>query len=262
MPRAWCVLAVLPLGLLAGEGSGTAPSYSSASIVNSASNVAGALSPNGLATIYGENLSWGTRAVAANDITGGMMPVTLGGVRVYVSGWSAFLYYVSPKQINFLIPPRVPLGEVDIWVFREGVTGLKARVKLYEAAPGLFQTGEDLVVATHADGKVVTPESPARPDEIIVLYASGLGRTDPDVIPGRLVTGAATLLRRTEFKVKISGEDLEDSRILYAGVTPGFAGLYQVNLRLPESLPDNTFLQIWAGDQASTALRLAVASDR
>jgi len=79
MLRALWLLATLCAGLLSAQSNGTAPSYTSASIVNSASNTPG-LAPNGLATIYGVNLSWNTRAVSGDDISAGMMPTALGGV--------------------------------------------------------------------------------------------------------------------------------------------------------------------------------------
>lgn len=256
MRRALCLLATLLCGSAWTESSNTAPSYSSASIVNSASNIPGPLAPNGLTTIYGTNLAWSTRAVGPEDISGGVMPTVLAGVRVYVGGNPAYLYYVSPKQINFLIPSRLKAGNYDVWVFREGLVGEKVSVQLSEAAPGLFQLDAETVIATHADGSVVTPAQPARPGEAIVVYAAGLGRTDPESIPGHLATIAAPIRARSALRVTLNGEPVADAAIFYAGVTPGFAGLYQINLRLPDAPPENPEIQVWVGDQSSAALKL------
>ena len=80
------------------------PFYSGSSIVNAATNTAGWFSPNAFATVYGANLSDSTRALRAQDIAGGALPTTFGGVRVFVAGMAASLYYVSPGQVNFLMP--------------------------------------------------------------------------------------------------------------------------------------------------------------
>lgn len=247
---------VVLCGLVWAQGSGTAPFYTSDSIVNAASNVPGTLTPNGLATIYGKNLAWDTQAVMEEHISGGTMPLVLGGVRVYVAGFPAFLYYVSPGQVNFLIPSYIAAGECDVWVFRQGVVGPKIRVKLLDAAPALFQMDEQTAVATHADGSVVTGEDPATSGEAIVLYATGLGRTSPDAIAGQVFNPAATIRRRDALRVTLGGEVLEDWRVFYAGLQPTFAGLYQINLWLPHALGENPEIRVWIGDQASVPLRL------
>src|SRR5437763_1147710 len=102
---------VLAHGLCAEDSRKLAPSYSLASIVNAASNIPGNLAPNTLATIYGANLSYSTRGISSSDIRAGALPVVLDGVRVYVGYAPAPLYYVSPTQINFLIPVDPKPGE-------------------------------------------------------------------------------------------------------------------------------------------------------
>ena len=260
MSRALRMLATLAFGsLLWAEGSGRylAPSYSSASIVNSATNAPGALAPNTLATIYGSNLSYSTRAVAQNDIRNGALPNTLGGVRVFVAGIAANLYFVSPQQINFLIPPLLRPGEMDAYILREGISGPFVRITLLEAAPALFQATPETVIGTHADGKLITMEAPAQPGETIVLYAAGLGRTNPDITDGRIPTLPFPLQRLSELRVLIAGESLDPARILYAGVTPGFAGLYQINLRMPDQFSADPEIRVSVGEQISpSALKL------
>ncbi len=259
MPQAWCLLATLSFGLVWAGEQATAPSYSAASIVNSASNTAGALAPNGLATIYGANLSWETRAVAGSDIVAGTLPTELAGVRVFMDGMPVHLYYVSPTQINFLIPSNLVEGDYQIWVFRDGITGKKATVKLVDAAPGLFVMATEDVIATHADGSLITPDQPAAPAEIIVVYAAGLGYTDPEMVPGRVAMMAARIRRRTDLRIRLSGQLIDDSQVFYAGVTPGSAGLYQINFQLPDNAPDESEIQISVGDQTSAVLKLRVA---
>src|SRR5215471_6249253 len=76
----------------------SAPAYTAAGIVHAATQMAGALAPNTIATLYGTNLAYTTHALAANDLVKGTVPTTLGGVKIYVNGLESSLFYVSPGQ--------------------------------------------------------------------------------------------------------------------------------------------------------------------
>src|SRR5580658_3513365 len=82
------------------------PCYSAAGLANSASNTAGPYSPNSFISIYGTNLSNVTKALGPSDIDAGQLPWALTGtdVSVLVGGISGYIYYVSPEQVNVLIP--------------------------------------------------------------------------------------------------------------------------------------------------------------
>ncbi len=251
----WLLAALVSAAVLPAEDSRKflTPFYSGSSIVNSATNGIGWFSPNAFATIYGANLSASTRAIRAEDIAGGALPTTLGGVRVFVSGLPASLYYVSPEQVNFLIPSSFRPGDVDLWLTRDGTTGPKVRVTLQETAPGLFQMDSAAIVATHADGSLLSAEKPADAGELVILYATGLGRTTPEAIAGRIAYAAAPLQQIAGFRVLLGGEPVEPARVAYAGIAPGFAGLYQINVRLPEQTAANPEIRIAVGDRLSPA---------
>ena len=263
MIAVWCLLAALvSSAVLRPEDSRKflTPFYSGSSIVNSATNGTGWFAPNAYVTIYGTNLSASTRAIRGEDIVGGTLPTTLGGVRVFVSGTAASLFYVSPEQVNFLIPSSFRPGEVDLWITRDGTAGPKVRITLQEAAPGLFQSDGGVIVATHADGSLINGERPAAAEEIVVLYATGLGRTNPEAIAGRVPSFAAPLLRIADFRVWLGGEPVDRTRIAYAGIAPGFAGLYQINLKLPARTALNPEIRIAVGDHLSPAsIRILLA---
>jgi uncharacterized protein (TIGR03437 family) len=220
-----------------------APDYSAAGIVNGASFSPG-LSPNTIGSIFGTNLSWYTRVVGSGDIAGGVMPTSLGNVEVYFEGWPAYLYYVSPMQINFLVPSSLLPGNFLFWVTRQGTRGPIVTVTLQSAAPALFQMPSGAVIATHIDGSLVCDDAPASAGEIVSLWAAGLGNTDPNLEDGVLPQEARWLSQMNQFGVWINGVPVDAGRILYAGVAPGYAGLYQVNVRLPDSLPANPEIQL------------------
>jgi uncharacterized protein (TIGR03437 family) len=108
-------------------------------------------------------------------------------------------------------------------------------------------------VAARPDGSVITPKSPASPGEVVILYATGLGKTSPPAATGEIATGAAWLVRLADFHVTVNSRACPLEDILYAGAAPGFAGLYQINLRLPARLEPNPEIRIGFGEEWSPA---------
>jgi len=85
----------------------------------------------------------------------------------------------------------------------------------------------------------------------VTLWATGLGSTNPQLEDGVLAPGAQRLSQLNQFDVLINGAALDPIAILYAGVAPGFAGLYQVNVRLPGQLPANPEIRLGLGGTLS-----------
>jgi uncharacterized protein (TIGR03437 family) len=235
-----------------------APFFTAASIVQAATQTAETLAPNTLATIYGANLSWTTHVVNSNDLEQGTLPTSLDGVTVIVHGIICKLLYVSPGQINFLIPYELTASTAQVLVERQGVAGpvgldsLPAvTINLATTAPGFFEWSGNFIVAEHADGSLITAASPAQASETVVLYSAGLGRTVPDSASGVPPAMAATILYASQLQIVLNGSILPQASIYYAGVTPGYAGLYQINVTLPDVLPPDPEIQVVIGTQAS-----------
>lgn len=235
----------------------TTPAYTSAGIVNGANFASGPVAPNTAVSLFGTNLSWSETAMGWEDITNNEMPKKLGGVQVFVAGYPAHLYYVSPTQVNLLIPSFLRPGVVEIWLVREGTLGPVVQITLQDAAPALFQTPDGLPIATHLDESLVTKDSPASAGETIILWATGLGCIENQAPgdDGTLPAGAQFVCQRDQFSVWIGGAQLTmgGHGVDYAGVAPGYAGLYQVNVRMPDRFPANPELRIAVGDSFSPA---------
>jgi uncharacterized protein (TIGR03437 family) len=225
------------LALLAADPG--APLYSENSVVNPVAAIAGMYAPNSFITIYGERLSYVTRAMSPDDLRAGMLPTVLigTGVQVLINHIPTNIYYVSPTQVNVLAPVSLATGPATIQLVNNGLAGPAIDIVLDQVAPAMFQLNGNLVLAAHLDGTVITPEAPARRGEVVVIYATGLGTTVPPAIPNRLPTGAAGIARLAEFAVWLNGEAVPADRILYAGISPPYAGLFQINLRIPEDAP-------------------------
>jgi uncharacterized protein (TIGR03437 family) len=254
------------------------PTYSAADLLNGASFQPG-LAPNTIVSLFtaGGSLSWNTVAVQTSDLIDGQLPTALGGVQVFVATYPARLYYVSPTQVNLLIPSYLRPGVMDLWLARDGASGPVVQITVNAAAPALFQTSAGIAVATHADGSLITAAAPATAGEVIVLYANGLGWVYPAGLgwtyaaasgwtpqagvacnedgtqDGILPVAAQWLCNMQQFSVWIAGTPIDSGLILYAGVTPGYAGLYQVNVRLPAKFTPNPEIRVAVGASVSAA---------
>src|SRR5215470_3017964 len=236
--------------LAARLASGAAPAYSSDSILNGADFAPGPFAPNSFVTIFGTDLSYYTASLPqGTNIT--TVPYELANVRVYVNNYSAPLIYVCPTQINLLVTGNLKPGAVPLYVVRQGVRGPDAMVTLAAAAPQLFATGDSHVIAQHADYSLITADSPAIAGETIIVYAAGLGPTEPNSAPGEVPKYPAQTVGN--LTVSLDGSALPRELIKYAGVTPGSAGVYQINLLLPASLGANPEIRVAMADQASRA---------
>jgi len=200
-------------------------------------------------------LSWLTYAMGVNDIIASTLPTELAGVEVYVDDSPAGVLYVSESQINFIVPVNEIAGDVTVRVAREGVSGPEVTVTLVNAAPELFGDGTGYAIATHADGTLLTSASPAQGGEIVVIYATGMGATEPNqAIP----QSAAPVVGLASLSVSLDGVVLPSFRIKYAGATPLSAGLYQINLEIPQDTGTDPVIQVTMGTQSSAALQIAV----
>lgn len=174
----------------------------------------------------------------------GKLPTQLDGVSVTVDGKAAYVYFVSPRQINFIPPADSNQGAVFVVVTNNGFSSTAVSAQLQQLSPGFFVIQNKYIVATHADGTLVGPVSllpgfttPAHPGETITLYGTGFGPTNP-ATDGLVVTTPA--LAAIQPVISFGGAA---ATVTFAGLTS--AGLYQVNVQLPPSLSN--------GDAAVTA---------
>lgn len=205
-------------------------------VVNAASFLPG-VSPGALATVFGENLSDVTGTVVGGS---NPLPTVLAGVSVTVNGFPAGVFSVAyangEDQISFQVPWETPTGPAaaDIQVFDYGVLEATITVDSFSEDPGIFTYDGTYAVAQAADGSLIGPDNPAIAGEVIVLYTTGLGPVT--VTPPDAYAAPFSPLAYTEdpFTVLVNNEP---AQVFFSGLTPGFVGLYQINLTLPADLP-------------------------
>ncbi len=210
----------------------------SAAVVNGASFQA-AISPNSWITIRGTDLAGSIRTWGPADFSGNSLPKTLDGVGVNVNNRAAYVYYISPTQINALAPGDTASGNISVEVVRSGLRSDPAPAVLNRVSPAFFVFKNDkYAAATHADGKFVGPTSlypgastPAKPGEVIALYGTGFGVTNPAIPEGLTVSTALELPTRPGVRIGSLTAEVQ-----FAGLTA--AGLYQINVKIPDQTPD------------------------
>ena len=240
--------------LLAGADPGF-PEYTADSVVNPIAGVAGMFAPNSFLTIYGNHLSYVTRAMGPDDLRAGMLPTVLigTGVRVLINHIPSNIYYVSPTQVNVLVPAGLTPGPATVQLINDSLAGPAVNIVLDPIAPAVFELNGNVALAAHLNGTVVSAEAPALRGELVVLYATGLGPTVPPTASGRQPSAAASIARFADFQVWLNGSAVPRASILYAGLSPPYAGLFQVNLRIPDDAPADPEIRCGFPEQMSQA---------
>ena len=208
-----------------------APSYSAATILNSASGLPDSYAPNALLAIHGSGLANRTFWVDLENAKELPTVVPNAGTRVYIRNQLAGLVYVSPEQLLVVVPPGIAFGAANLQILVDARAGPAIPIRIQPVAPGLYLRAEGWAAATRADGSDVTAESPAVPGEEVTFYATGLGLTKPAVMEFTILRRAAPLI--SKLQVLLDGTAVEASAVEYAGLQPGSPGAYQIRCRLP-----------------------------
>ena len=201
------------------------------------------IAPNTWIEIKGGNLApagdartWSSSDSFANN----QMPTALDKVSVTVNGKTAYVYYVSPTQINVLTPPDAMSGSVPVVVTNNGVSSAAISAPAQVLSPSLFVFGGGpYVAAEHAVGGGILPfigptslypglTTPAKPGEFIILYANGFGPVEAAIVSG---SASQSGILAPLPMVKIGGAV---ATVQYAGLVA--PGLFQFNVVVPAGL--------------------------
>jgi uncharacterized protein (TIGR03437 family) len=219
----------------------------------------GPFSSKAMVSIFGLGFqaSGYTRSAGLGDFVNGGFPTQLGCVAVQVTGPGIPqpvlipISYVQQDQINAQMPQFNGTGPVTLQVIENpgGPNQLMSDAATLNAmqalAPAFFVFSGSTSIATRLAGSAqiianpaqVPGARPARPGEIVSLYATGFGDTNPQVAAGQLASGQASLTNPVI--VTIGTTTLSASQVQYAGLTPGsISGLYQFNVQVPPGTPN------------------------
>lgn len=229
-------------------------------VVNGAGG-AGGIAPNTYATVYGTDLapSSSSRTWQGADFVNNQLPQQLDGVAVTVNGKAAYVYFVSPGQLNILTPPDSITGSVAVRVTINGAASNSFSVLAQKVAPAFFTFGGGYAAATHVDGTLLGPSTlypgvttPAKPGETIVVYGNGFGSTTQPVVSGSVAqTGTLSPLP----VVRIGGVAAE---VRFAGLVA--VGEYQFNIVVPQGLAngDQAILATYGGQTTQAGVLVSI----
>jgi uncharacterized protein (TIGR03437 family) len=152
-------------------------------------------------------------------------------VRVKVGDLDAPLHFVSPGQINAQLPLEVqPGASVSVLVNANGLLTAPQTYLVAPAMPGIF-IGSTGPAVLDGQSQLVTPQNPARIGDVLQIFSTGLGTTDPPVASGAAGPSFSTVTNPVS--VTVGGVN---AQVIYQGLAPGFVALYQVNIIVPSGV--------------------------
>ena len=233
-----------------------------------------AVSPGDVVTIFGEQLSYAAPAVGAPPL-----PSTLNTTQVLVNGQPAPLFYASYSQINFQMPAAVAAGAALVQVVRDNQPGNSVSVGVANRAPRILLLYGSYAAIVDADAcRGITPcvlggglpfpstysqpgypAYPAKAGDVLTIYAIGMGPTNPAVSSGQPAPSAEPFARLTSTPLVRFGNDPVSPVLAtpsFAALSPGFAGLYQINVQVPANTPKGIVgvTVVFADSSSNTAL--------
>jgi len=202
----------------------------------SAASFQNPISPGSIVSIFGTGFQPPglTRGLYPSDVASNIFPTTLSCVSVQIDRKPAPLTFVGPNQINVQIPYGTSTTSPQVQV----IVNPTASIPVYSApilangnvySPALFTLDGRHAVAQFSGAA-------PQPGDMITLYATGLGDTQPHVDAGVLVAAATPCVNTPA--ITIGGIAVATSDIQYVGLTPGMiSGLYQINVKVPPTAP-------------------------
>jgi uncharacterized protein (TIGR03437 family) len=217
----------------------------------SASSYDTEVAPNSIAAAFGLNLARTTRGASTLPL-----PTELDGVCVTVDGIPAGLFFVSPGQINYLVPEGLQPGTAMVTVEINDEVIAQGELTIIENKPGFFTAnasgsgapaGALLRIASNGR-QSYEPLARVEGNQVV---AAPIKRNAGDAL-FLVLYGTGLAANLDDIEVTLNGTP---ARVLYAGAAPGFAGLNQLNLQLPENLPSgNLVISIKINDGDGTML--------
>jgi uncharacterized protein (TIGR03437 family) len=240
-----------------------APLINAGGVVLAAGYAQAPLAPGSILSLFGQKLS-----AVQGQASSLPLPRTINGVRVLVNGQEAPLFYVSTTQINAQLPVELTPGtSAQVVVDNNGVSSTPETIQITTVSPGIFtlgppfgQQGAVLIANTNVLAMPATagvPSRPAQAGETVSVFCTGLGATDPAVASGSAAPSSPPAVVKSPVAVSIGGLP---AMVSFAGLVPGYAGIYQVNAQVPAGIApgDAVPLVITQGAARSNTAAVAV----
>jgi len=232
------------------------PQINASGIISATQDIAIApASPGSIISIYGTNLAGTTSDTSGVEIAG--LPIGLNGAEVRIAGRQAPLFFVSPFQINAQVPYEVEPGAAQVFVVRQGqFFSAPYSLTVGRVSPGIFVNSLGAAVLKNIDFTQVSASNPAAAGDILSIFGTGLGEVTPRLPSGLFAPILPFSLTVAQPSVTVGGRDAD---VVASSLAPGFAGLYQVAIRMPAGVGSgNQPVVLTVGGARSNAAMMAV----
>jgi uncharacterized protein (TIGR03437 family) len=244
---------ISPFAIQPAAADSPAPYAGTEGIVNAASSLP-SLAPGALISIFGSDLASETGAA-----TGTPLPTAILGASITINGDPAPLLWVSATQINAQVPFETPPGIATLVVTVNAVRSAPAVFEVAAAGPGVFADPDNhAVAANYPDGTLNSPENPARPGQYVVVYLTGQGLVDNPLETGAAATAPPPSAAIAPVEAWLGGQP---AMVDFLGLAPGYVGVAQMNLVVPNVGPGEQFLQLTVGGRAANPTTLSIRSN-
>jgi uncharacterized protein (TIGR03437 family) len=197
------------------------------------------IAPGEFITIFGTGLPLRSSVVTP-------FPTNLNGVQLLINNKAVPLYLITAFQVFAVVPFSITGSTATIVLDNNGTRSNTVTVPVAATAPGVatvLQSGIGLGAIQHGDGSPISASSPALRGETVVIYATGLGQVTPPVADGTPAPGSPLAKTNSVLTVYVNGvcgsadgRTCDASNISYQGLTPTYAGLYQINVTIPMNI--------------------------
>ena len=235
----------------------TVPMLNPGAVLNNLNPQVGApVAPGTIVQIYGASLGAVTDAGA---VVNGQLQTALNGVSVSINGIAAPLFYASSGQINVQIPNELEAGQqYQVLVNVNGLYSNPLTITTAAVGPGLASFTDGTVIAQDLSYNLITADHPAHAGDVIILYATGMGPTNPAVATGAEAPSPPMPLAQLTVapQVTVGGAN---AKVVFAGLSPGSVGLYQIDVVIPAGAgTGNLPLVVMQGGVASNTVMVPV----
>lgn len=197
-------------------------------VVNGASFIQGmAIAPGSAVTIFGSNLAAVPAAALQTPL-----PTVMGDTSVTFNGIQAPIYYISGGQINVQAPFNLLPGTATVQVQRGNQMSAPVQVSVAAFSPAIFvlDSNNSGAFLNAANYRIVTSAAPVAAGASVALYGTGLGTVNQNLASGAGAPSNPPAQANTWPTVTVGGKN---ATVSFAGLAPGFVGLYQVNFVVP-----------------------------
>ena len=233
-----------------------APQVANGGVVTAANFTATPLAPGSIISIFGSQLSDATSAAPVLPLS-----TELNNTTVRLGDELLPLLYTSAGtsgQVNAVVPYGTAVNtNQQLLVQRDTTYATPVYVDVAATQPAVLQYGQQEAIAVDVKGNLIGPTNPAHGGDVVVMYCLGLGVVSPSVADGAAAPANPPASVVNPVTVTVGNQT---ANVQFAGLTPGLAGLYQINFQVPQGTPagDQVPVTLATGRQTSAAVDLSV----